>query len=260
MTANYVARQVGYNMTEGWGQGDGATNEYFKPIETYADRLGEYLRDVRAMGFDALDLWLPLLNYTWATDAHVQTAADLLKQHGLQVVSLAGWFGATPEDFEKVCEMATALDCTILGGGTSMVTKDRPFVIDTLHKYGVRWGFENHPEKTPQEVLDKIGDDGDGVIGVAIDTGWFGTQGYDAARAIEELGDRLFHVHLKDVRSAGAHDTCRFGEGVVPIEACVQTLKRLGYNGAVCIEHEPEHSDPTEDVKASLAMLQGWLS
>ena len=25
MTANYVARQIGYNMTEGWMQGDNAT-------------------------------------------------------------------------------------------------------------------------------------------------------------------------------------------------------------------------------------------
>lgn len=260
MTANYVARQVGYNMTEGWGQGDTATNDYFKPIETYAERLDEYLRDIRAMGFDALDLWMPLLNYTWATDAHIETAVDLLKQHGLKVVSLAGWFGSMPEELEKSCEIAAALDTQILGGGTAVVIKDRPLVIDTLHKYGLKWGFENHPEKTPQEILNKIGDDGDGVIGVAADTGWFGTQAYDAPQALEELFPRLFHVHLKDVRAAGGHDTCRYGEGVVNIEGCVQTLKRLGYTGAITIEHEPDLFNPTEDVKASLAMLKGWLA
>lgn len=259
MTANYVARQVGYNMTGGWGQGDTATNDYFKPIETYSDRLDEYLRDIREMGFDTLDLWMPLLNYSWATDEHIETAAGLLKQHGLKVISLAGWFGATPDEFEKCCQIAAALDCTILGGGTSLPVKDRAFMIDILHKYGVKWAFENHPEKTPQEILDKIGGDED-VVGVAADTGWFGTQAYDAPKALEELAPRLFHVHLKDVLAAGAHDTCRYGEGVVNIEGCVQTLKRLGYSGGICVEHEPELFDPTEDVKASLAMLKGWLS
>ena len=50
MTANYVARQVDYNMTRGWGQGDKATAEYFKPVETFATRLEEYLKDIQAMG------------------------------------------------------------------------------------------------------------------------------------------------------------------------------------------------------------------
>lgn len=260
MTANYVARQVGYNMTEGWGQGDTATNNYFKPIKTYAERLDAYLHDIRAMGFSALDLWMPLLNYTWATDAHIDAAVELFREHNLEVVSLAGWFGSMPDELEKSCEIASALGTTILGGGTAMAVKDRPFLVDTLHKYGLKWAFENHPEKTPQEILKKIGSRDTDVIGLAVDTGWFGTQAYDAPRAIEELFPRLFHIHLKDVRAAGGHDTCRYGEGVVNIEGCVQTLKRLGYTGAISIEHEPDLFDPTEDVQVSLKMLQGWLA
>ena len=36
MTANYVAREIGYNMTKGWMEGDDATNAFFAPIDTYA--------------------------------------------------------------------------------------------------------------------------------------------------------------------------------------------------------------------------------
>jgi L-ribulose-5-phosphate 3-epimerase len=32
MSANYVARQLNYQRTGGWGQGETATNLYFKPI------------------------------------------------------------------------------------------------------------------------------------------------------------------------------------------------------------------------------------
>jgi L-ribulose-5-phosphate 3-epimerase len=259
MTANYVARQIGYHMDGGWGQGDKAINEYFKPIKTYSQRLEQYLIDIRKMGFEAIDIWTSLINPSWVKDEHIDIAAELLQQYELPVVSLAGWFGSNADEFEAACQIASGLNTTILGGSTSMLTKDRPLLFETLSKYGLKLGIENHPEKTPKELLSKVGD-GDGVIGVAVDTGWFGTQGYNAARAIEELSGVLMHVHLKDVLHPGnPHESCRYGEGVVPIQECVETLKRIGYTGAISIEHEPDFHDPTEDIKANLAMLKEWL-
>jgi sugar phosphate isomerase/epimerase len=259
MSANYVARQLDYNMTRGWGQGDKATNEYFQPLATFSQRFAEILQDIRAMGFSAIDLWLAHLNPAWATEEHKAMAGDLLAKYELPVVSLAGWFGATAEEFEESCRLAVRLNRPVLGGSTSMLEKDRPFVIETLKKYGLKLGLENHPEKDPEEMLAKIGDGGAGTLGTTVDTGWYGTQGYDAAQAIEKLGEYVFHVHLKDVLAPGAHDTCRYGRGCVPIQACVDTLKRMGYQGAISVEHEPETFDPTEDCIANLAMLNAWL-
>jgi L-ribulose-5-phosphate 3-epimerase len=128
-----------------------------------------------------------------------------------------------------------------------------------LREYGLHLALENHPEKNPVELLAKLGSGDDDLFGVAVDTGWFGTQGYDAAQAIHELGPRVFHVHLKDVRAAGAHQTCRFGQGIVPLEACVQALHTIGYTGTISVEHEPETFDPTEDCVASAALLRTWL-
>ena len=260
ITANYVARQLDFNMTGGWGQGDRATNDYFRPLETFEARFDELLRDIRAMGFEALDLWTAHLHWSWATPEHFTIARALLDRHALSVVSLAGGFGATAEEFEAACRSAQAAGATILGGNTPLLATDRPRVVAILKDYGLRLGIENHPEKTPDELLAKIGDGGDGTIGAAVDTGWFGTQGYDAARALERLGDYVFHVHLKDVLAAGAHDTCLYGQGVVPIEASVRTLQRMGYRGAYGVEHEPEHFDPTADCRAMRVMLQDWLA
>lgn len=257
-SANYVARHVGYNMTD-WAHGDKATNDYFRPLETYGERFEAMLRDIQALGFEAIDLWLSHLHYHWATDEHIAIARDLLNKHRLKVASIGGWFGSTPQEFEMSCKIAVALGTTILGGMTSVLKKDRAFVSHTLKERGLKLGIENHPEKSPAEVLAQIGNDGAGAIGATVDTGWFGTQGYDAALALAELGDYVFHVHLKDVLAPGAHETCRYGHGVVPIERCVQTLKQIGYAGAISVEHEPEHFDPTEDIRASLQMLGGWL-
>ena len=259
MSANYVARPLGYDMTGGWGQGDRAANAYYAPLDTFPERFREMLRDVRALGFEAVDVWTSHLNPAWATPQHIQAAKDLLDEQDLRVPSLAGWFGSHPQEFEGSCRIAEALGCALLGGSTSMLQKDRDFVTQTLRAAGLRLGIENHPEKTPEELREKIGD-GAGIIGATVDTGWFATQGYDAAVALEELRDVLFYVHLKDVREVGAHDTCCYGEGVVPLRACVRVLDETGYRGAICVEHEPERFDPTEDVRVSRELLEGWMA
>lgn len=259
MSANYVAREVGYNMTRGWGQGDAAANDHFQPLDTFAERFEEILRDVQGLGFKAIDLWTSHLNPTWATPEHISIARDLLDRYDLKVPSLGGWFGSSHEAFEATCKLAAALDVKILGGSSSMLEQDRDFVIGMLHRYELRLGLENHPEKTPEEMLAKIGDGGEGTLGTTVDTGWYGTQGYNAAQAIKALGEHVVYVHLKDVLAAGEHRTCRYGEGVVPIRDCVFMLEQIGYENALCVEHEPETFDPGEDCRANLHMLREWL-
>jgi L-ribulose-5-phosphate 3-epimerase len=249
MSANYVAREVGYAM-HGWGHGDKATNEAFAPLETYGDKLDELLGDIASLGFAAVDIWGAHLSPDWATDEHVEIAQELLRKHGLTVTSYATWVG--PSNIERSCELALALDTDLLGGGFS---GEPGALAPTLEKYGVRLGIENHPEKTPADVLAKI-DRGGERFGATVDTGWWGTQGYDAARAIEELGEHVWHVHLKDVLAVGEpHETCRWGEGIVPIDECLRVLERIGYTGAIAVEHEPETFDPTDDIRAMREQL-----
>jgi sugar phosphate isomerase/epimerase len=254
VTANYVAREVGYAM-HGWGHGDRATNDAFAPLETYAGKLDELLADVAALGFRAVDVWGAHLSPDWATDGHVEIAVETLRRHGLGVTSYATWIG--PNNVERSCELALALGTSLIGGGFS---GDPQHLAPVLEKYEVRLGVENHPEKTPQDVLEKIAAGGR-QFGATVDTGWWGTQGYDAARAIEELGDRVWHVHLKDVLALDEpHETCRWGKGIVPIEQCVRALESIGYAGAIAVEHEPETFDPTADVRAMRGQLESWLA
>ncbi len=262
MSANFVARQLDYEMRGGWGEGDRAANDYFRPGETFGARFEALLAEIQAMQFEAIDLWLAHLNPEWASEEQVATARRLLDDSGLRVVSLAGWFGRSPEEFERCCRLATALDCRVLGGSTTVLESDAAFAREALRRYGLRLGLENHPEKTPQVMLQKIGaQEGDrGLIGVTVDTGWFGTQGYDAAQAIRELGPHVVHVHLKDVRAVGTHETCAYGEGIVPLADCVRALQEIGYEGAISVEHEPEMGDPTAAVLASRRQLRQWLA
>jgi L-ribulose-5-phosphate 3-epimerase len=253
MTANYVARQTGWAM-HGWGHGDRLTNEWFTPLETYGERLDDVLARIRALGFETVDLWGAHLGADWATDEHLAVANDLLARHGLVVTTYAAW--VSPANVRRVCELARGLGVALIGAGFS---GDAAELAPVLREHGVRLAVENHPERTPAEVLAKIGA-GAGTMGATIDTGWWATQGYDPARAIEELGEHVLHVHLKDVvREGEPHDTCRWGEGVVDIERCVRALQRIRYGGAFVVEHEPEDHDPSEECAAMRVELEGWL-
>jgi hypothetical protein len=37
-------------------------------------------------------------------------------------------------------------------------------------------------------------------------------------------------------------------------------LRRVGYAGAIAIEHEPEALEPSDDLRAMRLELEGWLA
>lgn len=253
MTANEVARETGWAM-HGWGHGDRATNEAFAPVETFGARFDALLGRASALGFDAIDLWGAHLNPDWATDEHVALAREALERHGITVATYATWVG--PGNMRRSCELALAVGTTLIGGGFS---GDPAELAPVLREHGVTLAIENHPEQTPAEVLTKI-EVGDGTMAATVDTGWWATQGYDPARAIEELVPHVAHVHLKDVLHEGEpHDTCVWGTGIVDVEACVRALARSGYGGALAVEHEPEDHDPAEEIRAMRQRLEEWV-
>jgi L-ribulose-5-phosphate 3-epimerase len=252
-TANEVARETGWAM-RGWGHGDRATNEAFAPIETYEECFDALLVRVRALGFATIDLWGAHLSPDWATDEHVAIARDALREHGISVATYAAWVG--PGNVERACELARALGTNVIGAGFSGEARE---LAPVLREHGVVLAIENHPEKTPAELLAKI-EAGRETMAATVDTGWWATQGYDPARAIQELGSHVAHVHLKDVLHEGEpHETCAWGEGIVDIEACLRTLLRIDYVGVYTVEHEPEDHDPSEEIRAMRERLEEWL-
>ncbi len=252
-TANFVARQTGWSM-QGWGHGDRATNEFFAPLETYGERFDELLALVGALGFETIDLWGAHLSPAWATDGHVALAREALAAHDISVATYATW--VDPANVERACELARAVGTSVIGAGLS---GDPAELAPVLRANGVTLAVENHPERTPAEVLAKI-DSGDGTLAATVDTGWWATQGYEPERAIQELDGHVAHVHLKDVSHEGEpHETCAWGGGIVDIEACVRALQQGGYAGAFVVEHEPEDHDPSEEIRAMREQLERWL-
>lgn len=258
--ANIVAEQLGWNMTKGWGEGDAATSAYYAPIATFEERFSAFLDKVVESGFDRVDVWSATLDFRWATDAHLAAANRALDEHGVTAVSYGGGFGRTAAEFRRAGEIIQALGCRILGGRTPFFDDDREAALDILAEQGTVLALENHPERSSEELAAQIRTDRDGLLAACVDTGWFATQGFDPARALRELGPAVAHVHLKDIRAAGAHDTCALGDGVVDIADCLAALREIDYRGVISIEHEPEHYDPYPEVVRSRSRVLDLLA
>ena len=193
MSANYVARQLDYNMTEGWMQGDSATQAFFRPIETYAARFEDMIAEIAGLGFTAVDIWLAHLHYDWATEEHIRIAAhdagapspDAGEPGRLVSAARApnsrrraGW----RRKWARRCWAATARCSSTIATGWP-----KPCANTAL-----KFGYENHPEKSIQEMTDKVGAGDEDVIGFCVDTGWFGTYAVDAVAALRAVGAAPF--------------------------------------------------------------------
>jgi sugar phosphate isomerase/epimerase len=103
-------------------------------------------------------------------------------------------------------------------------------------------------------------------------------QGIDPVVAIRALGDAVFHVHAKDckldptnIAANGVLDakkytqererawifrTVGYGNGASTWKAMVSTLRTVGYDHAISIEHEDSLMSGDEGLKKAVAFLK----
>jgi inosose dehydratase len=113
----------------------------------------------------------------------------------------------------------------------------------------------------------------DSDLALCLDTGHAAYAGTAAEDALRAHGDRLVHVHLKDVRGdvlARVRDErldfwaaieagvfCPLGHGVVDLPAVLDALGEVGYRGYATIEQDrvPGSGSPLEDLAESRRVL-----
>jgi L-ribulose-5-phosphate 3-epimerase len=259
MSANYVARALNYNGLEDWGAHDRATVQW-----TNADTFAAMLKDVADAGFDHIDIWQAHCHYQHHNrDDFLEQAKGILSQYDFTIASYAYGIGReSREELEKAFKFVKQLGAPIVAGGVFGADPAEvvPVISEICQQYNILYAFENHPEKTVDEIFTRMGRGQYKNVGVALDTGWCGSSGIDALEAAKQLREHLTVVHLKDVTAAGRHDTCALGDGIVPVEKVVRYLVDSNWQGDISIEHEPYDRDPMPEVKTSLQRLKQWLS
>jgi inosose dehydratase len=114
-------------------------------------------------------------------------------------------------------------------------------------------------------------------IPLTLDTGHFALAGADPAGALDRFGDRVNHIHAKDVRlevlqrakaerrtdfeTWWADVSCPLGHGDVDLEAFLDLLVARGYDGWIVIEQDraPIAAAAFADVAGEQAVNRRWI-
>jgi sugar phosphate isomerase/epimerase len=230
-TANLVAHYSGYRFAlADWGKQAEQVTE-----STGVPEWADICQKIRASGYETIEVWVALVEKCTGDETRAAEFVRAMEENKLTPVAL----GAALND-------GTALLCkklripAVCGGywGSDRATSAR-----LMRETGIRYNYENHPEKSVEEIRKQIASGEDGLA-LALDVGWLGTQGIDAPNAVRQLGRLIRHVHLKDVRSAAAHLSVPLGTGCVDIPGVIRELKAIGYEGVLSWEDEPEDRNP----------------
>jgi sugar phosphate isomerase/epimerase len=140
-----------------------------------------------------------------------------------------------------------------------------PRIEKFVKEYDIRIAIHNHgPEDkhfpTPQSVLEVVRKL-DKRCGLCMDIGHSARTGVDVVETIAGAGDRLFDMHVKDLRDMKVKESqCDIGDGKMPFPAIFKQLKKMGYTGCVNMEYEVPVKDPTVGMLRSLSYMRGVLS
>jgi sugar phosphate isomerase/epimerase len=150
-------------------------------------------------------------------------------------------------------------------------------------EHGVRLCFEMVPNDmvyNPRSLL-RLREAVGPVVGCNFDPSHLFWQGIDPLDALVELGDAVYHVHAKDVRveprvvrvhgvldpapysafrdRAWTFRTVGYGHDERFWRDFVSTLRLVGYDDVLSIEHEDEYMDPDEGLEKAVRFLQPIL-
>ena len=134
-----------------------------------------------------------------------------------------------------------------------------------VKEYDIKVAIHNHgPEDkhfpSPESALKAL-DGMDARMGVCIDCGHTARTGVNVVEAIRAAGPRLLDMHIKDVRDfKNAESGVPVGDGVMPIPAIFQQLKRMNFAGYVNLEYEVDGDDPLLGMAKSFSYMRGVLA
>ena len=94
------------------------------------------------------------------------------------------------------------------------------------------------------------------AVGLNFDIGHFFCVGEDPAEAFEELYPWVGHVHIEDIAADRTHKHLIPGHGAISFQAVFETMKRLGYDGDICLELYPYVETPEIAGRESLDHLR----
>jgi sugar phosphate isomerase/epimerase len=155
----------------------------------------------------------------------------------------------------KIFEFARLLGVDYLSADPA---KDSFDSLDKLvEQYHIPVGIHNHGPGHQYAEIDAIAKairNHHELIGCCIDTGHFLRSREDPVRAVEVFDERIYGVHLKDVKDAETFTV--LGEGDLRTADLLKALAQRKYRYCLAVEYEEKPEDPMADIKACLEAVR----
>lgn len=252
VTASYVADPLGYPGPVDWGLAARTLAE--GPM---LEQIDSMLRRLAPAKLDGIELWHPHAHPNKLTPALAAAIRTRLAEEDMVCCAYAG--GVSDPASDALANDAAFLAARLLGAGliaAHMPPAAIPGLVPYCIRHGIRIGFENGHERDAGEIMAAISQGKSRWVGANLDTGNLAAQGGDPVQATRALGDRIIHVHFKDVPAVGSHDCVAVGSGIVDVAGVVRELRGIGYDGWLSIEVETGDRDPSNEIIASAETLR----
>jgi sugar phosphate isomerase/epimerase len=245
-----------------WSQQNRPYAPFRMGIQSYSLRgyksLDEALAKTKDLGlryWEAYSAHVPLTTdpaQVAAIKEKLEAAQVRLRAHGVS------GFGADTAANRRVFEAAKAL-------GVVTITADpAPDSFDDLEKlveeFQINIAIHNHG---PGHRYDKLADVVKATqgrhkrIGASVDTGHFLRSRENPVKVIETLGERVYSVHLKDVKDATKFTI--LGDGDLDLVGTLKALKAINYREVLALEYEENPENPIADIEKCLAAVRAAL-
>lgn len=195
----------------------------------------------------------------WAIES-MKNAARAAANLGVKVVT-----GFTGSSIWHLIYRFPPLDEEMIESGFADFAERWNPILDVFDECGVRFAMEVHPTEiafdivTARRALEVIGYRQ--AFGFNFDPSHLHWQMVDPVRFLRVFADRIYHVHMKDMRLTldgesgilSSHlnfgspgrgwDFCSLGRGNVDFEGILRTLDSIGYQGPLSVEWEDADMD-----------------
>jgi sugar phosphate isomerase/epimerase len=139
------------------------------------------------------------------------------------------------------------------------------FIETMVKEHDIKLVIHNHgPEDkwwpAPKDAYDAL-KSRDKRLGLCIDIGHTIRTGTDPVQACVDCRDRLYDMHVKDLKVKTDRDSqVEVGRGVIDFPGLFRTLLKIGYTGQVGLEYEIKADNPLPGMQESLAYMRGVLA
>ncbi len=199
-------------------------------------------------------------NHKMSDEEIAELKAECARQ-GVHPVSYGVVQAGSPEEVRSIMAFAKKLGLySVVTESTELVAAWEAAAVETdvcvaFHQHGGSMAKPDYKVWHPLYVLGVV-ESRDRRLGACADLGHWCTSNLDPVECLRILKGRVISVHLKDKAATGQAPVVVAGTGVVDVAACIQELKKQGFNGNFSVEYENHWKDNVNQVRATLDFVK----